>query len=163
MNQNDSFRSCRLLMSTWRDSICAKKIETCSFHSWKFQHVDSYTAWSNSIKFVVKRDPPNHGQTCGHRFGDVIWRIPNPTWRGGHFNFLLTPMGGWVGDKLVVPGGFVTLSRSIWYCCYRIFFCGGNFFWRGFPPLPSLLLCDRGLKLRTMVYGRERTQERESE
>ena len=51
----------------------------CSFHSWKFQRVDYYTAWSNSTKFVEKRDLPNHGQTCGHRFADVIWRIPNPT------------------------------------------------------------------------------------
>jgi len=39
---------------------------------------------SNSTKFVEKRDLPSHGQTCGHRFADVIWRIPNPT---------LTPMG----------------------------------------------------------------------
>ena len=30
-------------------------------------------------KFVEKRDLPNYGQTCGHYFGDVIWRIPNPT------------------------------------------------------------------------------------
>ena len=50
-----------------------------SFHSWKFQRVDYYTAWSNSTKFVEKRDLPNHGQTCGHRFADVNWRIPNPT------------------------------------------------------------------------------------
>ena len=50
-----------------------------SFHSWKFQRVDYYTAWSNSTKFVEKRDLPNHGQTCGHSFADVIWRIPNPT------------------------------------------------------------------------------------
>ena len=48
----------------------------CSFHSWKFQRVDYYTAWSNSTKFSEKRDLRNHGQTCGHRFGDVIWRIP---------------------------------------------------------------------------------------
>jgi len=52
----------------------------CMFvSSWKFQRVDYYTAWSNSTNFVEKRDLPNHGQTCGHRFGDVIWRIPNPT------------------------------------------------------------------------------------
>jgi len=48
---------------------------------WKFQRVDYYTTWSNSTKFVVKRDLPNHGQTCRHRFGDVIWRIPNPNFK----------------------------------------------------------------------------------
>jgi len=33
------------------------------------------------IKFnkIEKRDLPNHGQTCGHRFADVISRKPNPT------------------------------------------------------------------------------------
>ena len=51
----------------------------CLIHSWKFQRIDYYTAWLNSLKFVEKRDLPNHGQTCGHRFADVIWRIPNPT------------------------------------------------------------------------------------
>ena len=44
----------------------------------KFQRVDYYTAWSYSTKSVETRDLPNHGQTCGHRFADVIWRIPNP-------------------------------------------------------------------------------------
>jgi len=29
-----------------------------SFHSWKFQRVDYYTAWSNSTKFVEKTDLP---------------------------------------------------------------------------------------------------------
>ena len=51
----------------------------CSFHPWKFQRVDYYTAWSHSTKSVEKRDLPKHGQTCGHCFPDVIWRIPNPT------------------------------------------------------------------------------------
>jgi len=30
-------------------------------------------------KFVEKRDVPNHGQTCGHRFADMTWKIPKPT------------------------------------------------------------------------------------
>jgi len=34
--------------------------------------VDYYTAGSNSTKSVEKRDLPKHGQTCGHRFEDVI-------------------------------------------------------------------------------------------
>ena len=66
-------------MSTCSDSICEHfRNVACSFHSWKFQRVDYYTTWSNSTKFVEKRDLPNHGQTCWHRFADVIWRIPNP-------------------------------------------------------------------------------------
>jgi len=47
----------------------------CSFHPWKFQRVDYYTAWWNSTKFVEKRDLPNHGKSRG----EVIWKIPNLT------------------------------------------------------------------------------------
>jgi len=81
IDQNDSFRYFRLLMSTWSDSICENTFETSHV---RFIHenvtvttVDYYTAWSNSMKRYL----PNHGQTCGHRFADVIWRIPNPTSR----------------------------------------------------------------------------------
>ena len=78
-------------MPTWSDSICENTFETSHV---RFIHENFsvlittpldiyyyYTAWSNSTKFVEKRDLPTHGQTCGHRFADVIWRIPNPTLR----------------------------------------------------------------------------------
>jgi len=77
--KRNSFQYFRLLMSTCSDSICENAFETSLFcFIQKFQRVDYYTAWSNLTKFVEKRDLPNHGQTCGHRFPDVIWRIPNP-------------------------------------------------------------------------------------
>jgi len=60
----------------------------CSFHSWKIQRVDYYTTWSNLTKLVEKRDMSNHGQTCGRRFADVIWRIPNPTLKSKDTQFL---------------------------------------------------------------------------
>jgi len=75
----------------------------CSFHSWKFQRLDYYTAWSNSTKFVEKRDLSTHGQTCGHRFGDVIWRIPNPTLRWDWVFFILCLQNDFCKDPQVKP------------------------------------------------------------
>ena len=71
--------------------------------SWKFQRVDYCTAWSNSTKSVEKRDLPKHGQTCGHRFADVIWRIPNPTltdvnWVSFDFNVSYSSRWCWSQD-----------------------------------------------------------------
>jgi len=66
------------ILDFWCQLVVIRNV-ACSFHSWKFQCVDYYTAWSNSTKFVQKRDLTNHGQTCGHRFADVSWRIFNPT------------------------------------------------------------------------------------
>ena len=83
------YRSKRFFSIFWTFDVNLKRFDlwkhfrnvVSSFHSWKFQHVDYYTAWSYSTKFVEKTDLPNDGQTCGHRFADVIWRIPNPTLR----------------------------------------------------------------------------------
>jgi len=79
------YQSKRFFSIFWNFDVKLKRFDlwkhlrnvACSFHSWKFQRVDSYTAWSNSTKYVEGRDRPNHGQTCRHRFVDVIWRIPN--------------------------------------------------------------------------------------
>ena len=45
--------------------------------------------------------PPNHPRSLPYRDFVTVQT------RGMHFDFLLTPRGGWVGDKPVAPGGFL--------------------------------------------------------
>jgi len=79
IDQNNSFRHFWILKSTWRDSICENTFETS--HD-RFIHENFsvlITTPLDQIRQNLLRKQTCHGQTCGHRFEDVIWRIPNPT------------------------------------------------------------------------------------
>jgi len=66
-------------MSTWRDLICENTFETSHDHFIHEKFSVLITTPLDQIHQNLFRDLLNHGQSCGHRFGDVIWRIPNPT------------------------------------------------------------------------------------
>jgi len=42
-------------------------------------------------------------------------KMPTPCSRGGRFNFLLTPMGGWLGVKPAAPGVFLYKEGGFWW------------------------------------------------
>ena len=97
-------------MSSWRDSICENTFETSHVH---FIHENFSVLITTpldqiSSKFVEKRDLPNHGQTCGHRFADVIWWIFNPiliVYTAGKFQRSLQHVGQTSSEKSVILGG----------------------------------------------------------
>jgi len=73
IDQNDSFRYFRLLMSTCSDSICENTFETLHV---RFIHENFSVLITTPLDQIhqnlLQRDLSNHGQTCGHRLTDVI-------------------------------------------------------------------------------------------
>jgi len=72
------------ILDFWCQLVVIRFVKTLSKRRMFVSFIKISACWllHRLIKFkkiVEKRDLPNHGQTCGHRFADVIWRIPNPT------------------------------------------------------------------------------------
>jgi len=82
IDQNDSFRYFRLLMSTWRDSICENTFETSHV---RFIHENFsvlITALLDQIQQnLLRKETCQTTANPADILFDVIWRIPNPTLR----------------------------------------------------------------------------------